>query len=61
MPDLVPLLFHFQFLIIVTISIIIIIIFNLCDDTVAQTVNTEWIQDSSELETIWEQSVVTWF
>ena len=41
MSDLVPLLFHFQFLIILIISIIIIIIFNLFDDSVAGTVNTE--------------------
>jgi hypothetical protein len=59
MPDLVQLSFHFQFLIIIVISIIIVIIFNLCDDIVARTVNTEWIQDSSELETMWKESAVT--
>jgi hypothetical protein len=59
MPDLVPPLFHFQFLVIVITSIIIIITFNLCDKNVTRTVNTEWIQDSSELGTMWKESAVT--
>ena len=58
MPDLVVLLFHSQFLIVI-ISIIVVIIFNLCDCTAIRTVNTEWIQDISETETMLKESFVT--